>query len=77
MLNWKKSFYAALAEKLTRDGVLDVAEVTDFEDYTYRDGYCETCFYETVKCKITFKTIHGTTDTYDYWDSFVELIKSL
>lgn len=73
---WKKKFYEALAEMLREDG-LDAVEVTEFEDYTEYGGYCETCYYESTRCKLTYVDSNGETQTYDYYGSFAELVGSL
>jgi hypothetical protein len=74
---WKKRMYESLAEMLREEYNLDAVDVTEFEDYTYTDGYCETCYYESTKCKITYVDSQGVTQTYDYWGSFAELVGSL
>lgn len=54
-----------------------VAEILDFEDFTYYGGYCETCSYEDTYCRITYRTLEGETRTYEYTDSFADLINAL
>lgn len=56
---------------------LDVAEVTDWEDTTLHDGYCETCYYEYAGVRITYVDSAGRTGTYEYGDSFSSLISGL
>jgi len=74
---WKKRMYESLAEMLREEHNLDAVEVTEFEDYTYSDGYCSTCYYETTRCKISYVDSNGDAQSYDYWGSFAELIGSL
>jgi hypothetical protein len=50
--------------------------VLSFEDYTETDGYCETCYYETARCKIAY-TYKGDERVYDYYGSFSELLGDL
>lgn len=74
---WKKRMYESLAEMLREEYNLDAVEVTEFEDYTYSGGFCESCYYEDTRCKITYVDSYGGTQEYDYYGSFAELVGSL
>lgn len=50
--------------------------VLRFEDYTESGGYCESCWYETARCKVTY-TYKGEEEVYDYYGSFSELLGDL
>jgi hypothetical protein len=75
-MTWKDNMNSALAEMLRERMGLDAVSVTDFEDYTYSSGYCDTCFYEETRCRIAYVNSSGETNNYDYYDSFSELVKS-
>lgn len=58
--------------------VVDVVEVTDFDEYTYQGGGgCETCSYSEVRVRIIYTTAAGATDNYDYIGDLGALIRSL
>ncbi len=74
---WKKRMYESLAEMLRAEYNLDAVEVTEFEDYTEYGGYCETCYYESTRCKISYVDSKGEPQSYDYYGSFAELVGSM
>jgi hypothetical protein len=69
--------YDALAEMLSAEYDIDAATVTGFEDYTASSGYCDTCYSESARCKIFYVDSNGSSDEYDYYGSFSEMMRSL
>jgi hypothetical protein len=76
-MGWQENMYDALAEMLREQMRVDAVSVTGFEDYTASGGYCESCWYEETRCRIDYVDSKGNSQTYDYYDSFGELVKSL
>ena len=76
-MTWQENMYAAIAQMLREHYRIDAVEVTGFEDYTASGGYCETCWYEETRCLITYKDSDGNSQTFDYYDSFADLIGAL
>ena len=75
-MTWKERMYSGLGEYLRSMG-FDAIEVTDFEDRTEYGGYCDTCAYETTVCDLTYRDSKGKVNTWTYYDSFAELVKSI
>ncbi len=71
-----KADLARYVAKKIPDGFAEDIEVTDFEDFTYYGGYCETCSYEDTYCELTYK-LNGEKKTLEIYESFAELIKTL
>lgn len=62
-------------EVLAGAGITDVAEVVDYEDQQFSDGYCETCYYEYYKLVITYKDSDGVIKTYQHYDTLADLLR--
>jgi len=74
---WKMRMYESLADMLREEYNLDAVEVTEFEDYTAYEGFCETCYFEEARCKITYVDSQDETREYSISGSFADLIRSL
>lgn len=74
---WKDRFHEAWAQMLHEVYQVDAVQVVGFEDYTYYDGYCETCYYQETRCKISYIDVNGDTMVYDCMESFSDLMEML
>ena len=77
MSNWKERFYDLLKDYLNEEYDWKIKEIIAAKDYTYIDSYCDTCYYEYTRLKVTFIDELGERVTKDHLDSFSNLMESL
>jgi hypothetical protein len=78
MHTFREQFKEVLKKYLSENcGIKNVVTLTSWEEYSESGGYCDTCYYESTKFRITYTTTEGTIENYEYYGSFAELLESL
>ncbi|QFG25477.1 hypothetical protein [Actinomadura sp. WMMB 499] len=76
-MNYKESFYDALAKWLRDYYELDAVRVTNFKEDVESGGYCETCWYDETVVYVDFLNSKGIETSYRYYGSMADLIREL
>ncbi len=72
-----KVFKSAVHDLVRRYTSDEVSEVVSWEEVTESSGYCDTCYYETVRVEIIYLTSDGERKSFRYHANFSELLSEL
>jgi hypothetical protein len=61
---FESNLYRALTEYLRNECDVDAERAIGFEEDTFEDGYCETCYFEYEVVKIFYIDRNGSEDVH-------------
>jgi len=77
MTSFSSMFESALI-KLVEDRTDEsIARIMKFEESSYTDGYCESCWYEEACVDIKYELTDGSIKEFTYIGEFSDLIREL
>jgi len=76
-MSFQDAMLEGMADYLREQVVLDVKEVTSYEEDLPSSSHCETCGPDPIMVHIYYNDTKGEANVYSYYGGFAEFIRSI